>query len=80
MASHAAAAPLNSRLSSIVEIYLSAKNLPNMDTFSKSDPFVVVYVQSDMNTNSAQSRPSWIEARARACHTSLHEYMTQIDA
>ena len=31
-------------LSSVVELHLSAANLPKMDMLSQSDPFAVVYV------------------------------------
>jgi hypothetical protein len=32
-------------LSNGLELHFSCTNLPNMDTFSKSDPFVIVYLK-----------------------------------
>ena len=63
----------NQVLSSVVELYLSCKNLPNMDTFSKSDPFVVVYVQSTITNNRA---PKWTEASLVLHCQILYEFTT----
>ena len=36
----------SSFLSTKVELFLCARNIPNMDTFSKSDPYCVAYIQT----------------------------------